>query len=133
MSSVKCSFVAAEVMEVRVAVDAESLGCWVSCLTLLVKGKQSCGGGDMMDEEGVSRRLETVCFRGEWSEWATSYRNENDQPLCWLATVCREKRLGKEGIAGKCRYRREKREPTAIVRSKRVQKATGCKVGGVQG
>ena len=58
VSSVKCSFVAAEVMEVRVAVEAESFGCWVSCLTRLPNGKQICGGGDMMEEKNEREECE---------------------------------------------------------------------------
>jgi hypothetical protein len=78
---VKCSFVAAEVKDASVAVDAESLGCCVSCLTLLVNGKQSCGGGDMMDQS-----TNEASKRVEWK------KRSNQRPaarmtiarFCWL-------------------------------------------------
>ena len=53
----KCSFVAADVYDVRVAVDAESLGCCVSCFDLLrwnnggQRGGGGGGGGDIVREQ----------------------------------------------------------------------------------
>src|SRR5258706_4837837 len=55
LSSVKCSFVAADVNEVSVAVDAESFGCCVSCFWRWNGNERAGGGGggwgDMMVRE----------------------------------------------------------------------------------
>jgi hypothetical protein len=76
-------------MDVSVAVDAESFGCCVRCLTLFVNGKQSCGGGDMMDQSTnvASKKVE----RRKRSNWRPAARNENSWLSAgWSVSICEE-------------------------------------------